>query len=262
MPKALIALGSNLGDRAAHLRTALAKLSRLPHTRLLARSAWDETPPIGGPGAQGPFLNGAVLASTSLEPRALLDELQRIESEVGRVRSERWAARTLDLDLLLVDGLELHFDRLELPHPRMHYRHFVLRPAAEVAPWMVHPESGLTLAALLDHIDRGPLEARVAAADGPMARELVERLRAVTASQGHDIAIQEYASGDETRFRGLILAVAPTGSDRRQLRRILHLPAVGPIIWLDEAGVEPMASDAWAALASAWPELTPSPGDA
>jgi hypothetical protein len=191
-----------------------------------------------------------------------LDELQRIETNVGRVRSERWAARNLDLDLLVVDGLELQSGRLELPHPRMHYRHFVLQPAAEVAPWMVHPESGSTLAALLDHIDRGSREARIAAANSTAARELVEQLRAVTAAKGHDIAIHEYASGDEIRFRGLILAVAPTGNDRRQLRRILHLPALGPIIWLDEAGLEPMASDAWAALASAWPELAPPPGGA
>ncbi len=260
MPHALIALGSNLGDRAAHLRAALAQLANLPQTRLLARSSWHETPPIGGPGAQGTFLNGAVLASSTLEPVALLDELQRIETVVGRVRSERWAARTLDLDLLMVDGVELHADRLELPHPRMHYRHFVLQPAAEVAPWMAPPGCGWTLAALANHISHGPRAVRVAAAEAETARKLAERLRTRLASMGRGIPVDEYAPGDP--LRGLILAVAPTGSDRRDMRRILHLPAVGPIVWLDEAGLEPLAGDAQAALASAWPELASPRGDA
>lgn len=262
MSYALIALGSNLGDRAAHLRAALAELAKLPRTQLLARSAWHETPPIGGPGAQGPFLNGAVLASTPLEPLALWDELQRIETHLGRVRSERWAARTLDLDLLLVDGAELHNGRLVLSHPRMHYRHFVLRPAAEIAPWMVHPESGSTIAALLDRLHRGRREVHVAAAEVATARKLAERLRTQMASAGHGMSIHELAPGEPLPIHGLILAVAPTGSDRRRLRRILHLPAVGPIVWLDETGLEQIASDAQAALASAWPELASPPGDA
>ena len=95
--------------------------------------------PIGGPAGQEPFLNAAALLETSLPPAELLARLQRIELHLGRTRETRWAARTLDLDLLLYDNLVLNTPYLTLPHPRMAFRRFVLEPAAEVAPEMAHP---------------------------------------------------------------------------------------------------------------------------
>ena len=126
MAHALIALGSNLGERAAQLTRAIDAISRLPNTQLLARSGWNPTAPVGGPTGQGAFLNAVVLASTSLDPLQLFVELQRIEIALGRVRGERWGARTLDLDLLLYEDVELHTANLTLPHPRMSFRRFVL----------------------------------------------------------------------------------------------------------------------------------------
>lgn len=110
MAHALIALGANLGDRAEQLNSALIELAGLPSSRLIRRSGWFETPPIGGPQGQSAFLNGSALLWTALAPRQLLAELQRIEEQLGRVRSERWGARVIDLDLLL-------FDQLVIEHP-------------------------------------------------------------------------------------------------------------------------------------------------
>ena len=111
MAHALVALGSNLGDRAEQLNAALGELVATRRVRvLIRRSGWFETPPIGGPAGQGAFLNGAALLWTTLAPRPLLAELQQIEEQLGRVRGERWGARVIDLDLLL-------FDQLVIEHP-------------------------------------------------------------------------------------------------------------------------------------------------
>jgi 2-amino-4-hydroxy-6-hydroxymethyldihydropteridine diphosphokinase len=156
MASCLVALGSNLGDRAEYLRRAVDALARLPSTQLAARSAWHETQPEGGPPGQGMFLNGAVLLSTTLAPEKMLAELVRIESALGRMRAEPWGPRTIDLDLLLYDGQVRQTDDLTLPHPRMALRRFVLAPAAEVAPWMLHPTTGCVIAHLLATLDATP----------------------------------------------------------------------------------------------------------
>lgn len=147
---AFVALGSNLGDRRAHLEAAFAALASLPGTHLLARSAIFETPPLGPPGQQD-YLNAAAALSTTLAPHALLDALLTIEQSRGRVRRERWGARTLDLDLLLHGQTVTHDARLTLPHPAMLQRAFVLAPLRDLAPDLV--VNGLTLThhlALLD----------------------------------------------------------------------------------------------------------------
>src|SRR5947208_955819 len=107
MPQALIGLGSNLGDRAATLSAVLDALTLVSGIEVLSRSRWFETPPVGGPAGQPAYLNGAVVVETSLAPEALFYQLQRLEAAHGRQRTERWAARTLDLDLLLYDDLVL-----------------------------------------------------------------------------------------------------------------------------------------------------------
>lgn len=153
MPTAIVSLGSNLGDRTATLDSAAAALDATPGVRVVRRSSWYETSPIGGPGFQEPFLNGAAALETSLEPEALLTELQRIENEHGRIREEHWGPRTLDVDLLTYDDVVMHTPRLTLPHPRMSYRKFVLQGVVEVAPELKHPLLDRTFSELHRHLD-------------------------------------------------------------------------------------------------------------
>jgi len=154
MASCLLGIGSNLGDRAALVERALSALAELPRATLVARSHLHETAPVGGPAAQQTFLNAAALLDTELTPFALLDQLQRIEQELGRIRAERWGARTIDLDLLLYDEFEIASTRLTLPHPRLAWRRFALAPAAEIAPEMWHPVIQWTVGQLLANLDR------------------------------------------------------------------------------------------------------------
>lgn len=128
---AYIALGSNLGDRGAHLAAARAAIAALPGTRLVAQSAVEETAPVG-PVPQGPYLNQMIAAETSLSPRALLAELQRIELAAGRVRAERWGPRTLDLDIVRFGDQNVAEPTLVIPHPQLPHRDFWRRELAEV----------------------------------------------------------------------------------------------------------------------------------
>ena len=130
---AYIALGSNLGERRAHLEAAFAALAVLPGTRLLARSALYETTPLG-PAGQQDYLNAAAAIETTLAPHALLAACLAIELTRGRVRRERWGPRTLDLDLLLHGEAVIHDEHLRLPHPAMLGRAFVLAPLCDLAP--------------------------------------------------------------------------------------------------------------------------------
>lgn len=142
-----IALGSNLGDRAAHLAFAVEQLaSHFPDLRV---SQTLETEPVGTPDLQGPYLNAAAVGTTRLEPRAVLDSLHAIEQRAGRGRPYRNAPRTLDLDLILFGDRVLEEAGLEVPHPRFRERRFVLEPLAEIAGDWRDPVTGLTISALL-----------------------------------------------------------------------------------------------------------------
>lgn len=145
---ALVAAGSNLGERGATLRAALACLGRLPRTRLLRCSSLHATPPER-PEDGGPFLNAAALLETELPPAALMAELLRLERRFGRRRDRGRGPRTLDLDLILLGSERCATRGLILPHPRFRGRRFVLAPAAEVAPGLRDPVTGHTIAALL-----------------------------------------------------------------------------------------------------------------
>jgi 2-amino-4-hydroxy-6-hydroxymethyldihydropteridine diphosphokinase len=129
--RAFVSLGSNLGDRAAALGAARAALAALPATTVLASSRIYETEPQDLPD-QPPFLNQVVCLETALAPLELLACAQRIEHDAGRVRESRFGPRTLDVDILLFQGVESEAARLTLPHPRLWQRAFVLVPLAEL----------------------------------------------------------------------------------------------------------------------------------
>ncbi|MBA2626452.1 MAG: 2-amino-4-hydroxy-6-hydroxymethyldihydropteridine diphosphokinase [Gemmatimonadales bacterium] len=126
-----VALGSNLGDRAANLAAARAALAALAGTRLIAESAVEETGPLGG-ADQPAYLNQMVLLESTLEPRPLMEALQAIELKMGRERHERWASRTLDLDIVLFGTRQVTEPDLTIPHPGLASRDFWQRELAEL----------------------------------------------------------------------------------------------------------------------------------
>lgn len=137
----VIGLGGNLGDRRATLERAVDLLRDDPALQVLAVSPFYETAPVGGP-PQGDFLNGAALVETALPPRAVLDRLLAVEQRLGRVRRERNGPRTIDLDLLWIDGESVDEPGLEVPHPRLAERAFALHPLLDVAPDASDPRTG------------------------------------------------------------------------------------------------------------------------
>ena len=147
MNTAYVALGANLGNPTAAVLAAFAALANLPESRVARCSSLYRTAPVGIL-SQPDFVNAVAVLETTLAPEALLDALLDIEARFGRVRRERNGPRTLDLDLLLYDDIEVDLPRLTLPHPRLHLRAFVLLPLAEVAPDLAIPRRG-SLAAWL-----------------------------------------------------------------------------------------------------------------
>ncbi len=147
--RVVIGLGSNVGDRRANLDAAVARLRSDRSFHVLRRSPVYETPAMGGP-PQGDYLNGAVLLVTSLPGRAILDRALAIERDLGRERSAetRWGPRTIDLDLLWIEGEAIDEEGLEVPHPRLDQRPFAVRPLIDVAPDAVDFRTGQTFASL------------------------------------------------------------------------------------------------------------------
>jgi 2-amino-4-hydroxy-6-hydroxymethyldihydropteridine diphosphokinase len=142
VPTAYIGLGSNLGDREATLRRALARMNAWPGITVDAVSRFRETDPVGYTD-QPRFVNAVAAVETDLEPRALLDALLAIERAMGRTREgPRFGPRTIDLDLLLYADRVVDEPGLRVPHPRMHERAFVLEPLAELAPGLQVPGLG------------------------------------------------------------------------------------------------------------------------
>lgn len=150
MAEAGIGLGSNLGDREAHLAGAARALARMGGTRILAASSVWQTPPVG-PAGQPDYLNACLRIETVLTPQALLEACLVIEQAHGRERRERWGPRTLDMDILWYDDLEMASDALTLPHPRLTQRAFVLAPLTEIAADVC--VSGETVSAHLSRLD-------------------------------------------------------------------------------------------------------------
>jgi 2-amino-4-hydroxy-6-hydroxymethyldihydropteridine diphosphokinase len=151
MSKAFVGIGSNLGDREAHVKSALELLAAEQGIDVVAVSELRETNPVG-PVEQGRFVNGAALLETELSPRELLGRLLTIEGRLGRVRNERFGPRTIDLDLLVYGDAVVDEPGLTVPHPRLHERRFALEPLADLAPDLVVPGSG-PISALLAKLE-------------------------------------------------------------------------------------------------------------
>ncbi|NJO46771.1 MAG: 2-amino-4-hydroxy-6-hydroxymethyldihydropteridine diphosphokinase [Oscillatoriales cyanobacterium RM1_1_9] len=143
---AAIALGSNLGDSLTIIQSALDLLNYTPNVTVQSHSHWYQTIPIGPP--QPDYINGCAILDVQTDAVSLLEILLGIEQQFGRIRQARWGPRTLDLDLLLLEDLRLTTPFLEIPHPRMRDRAFVLIPLAEIAPHWIDPVTGKTIAQL------------------------------------------------------------------------------------------------------------------
>ena len=153
MSTAYIAVGSNLGNKQSNCKKGIAALNQTPGITVTAHAKLYKTAPVDFTD-QDWFVNTAVRVATELLPRDLLRQLKRIESEIGRIQSDiRFGPRVLDLDIILYDNLVFKSDKLEIPHPRMHKRRFVLRPICDIDPFAIHPTLKKPVKTLLDSIE-------------------------------------------------------------------------------------------------------------
>ncbi len=149
---AYLGLGSNMGDRFLNLRETLRKLKNATGLKIGRTSPVYETEPVGGP-HQPKYLNMVVEIVTDLEVKKLLKVCQEIEKEMGRVRTERWGPRDIDIDILIYGDLVSSTKELTIPHPLFHEREFMLRPMADIAPDLQHPVLDLSISQLLDGVE-------------------------------------------------------------------------------------------------------------
>jgi len=268
MPRTFVALGSNLGDRQASLDRALRRLRAEPSVSLRAVSSYYETAPVGGPADQGAYLNAAAALETSLSPDQLLARLLNIETDLGRVRSERDAPRTLDLDILLYDDLIRSTPDPIIPHPRLHQRRFVLVPLAEIAADLVHPVLKKSIHALLDELPPDLDPPRLFPRVEPTSTKELAGLRAVVtgstsgigfaiarelARGGASVVVHGYRSA--TSLEQAVAAIRSLGVESRGVLADLRHPAEhnrlvaetwgeGVDIWINNAGVDLLTGDA------------------
>jgi 2-amino-4-hydroxy-6-hydroxymethyldihydropteridine diphosphokinase len=144
METAYLSIGSNMGNREELLKKAIQSLAECPDIEIDKISSIYETDPVGVTD-QPLFLNLAIKLKTSLSPRALLSKLHEVEEELERKRIRKWGPRTIDLDILLYNGVSIQTEVLEIPHPRMLERAFVLIPLSEVAPDDIYPGGSISL---------------------------------------------------------------------------------------------------------------------
>ena len=142
--RVFLGLGSNVGERQKFLNRAVEELRKVHDTRAVWASSVYETDPVGKTD-QPKFLNAALEIETALAPKELYGEVKSIEQRIGRTEGERWGPREIDIDILLYDGLVFNDEELEVPHPEMVERKFVLVPLKEIAPDLVHPINGMTV---------------------------------------------------------------------------------------------------------------------
>lgn len=157
--KVYLSIGSNMGNREEHLQTALQRLQRERTIRGIRVSDWIETEPYGYL-EQASFLNAAVELETIESPDSLLKILQKIETEGGRERTIHWGPRTIDLDIVLFGDVIMQTETLTIPHREMHLREFVLRPLAQLAPWVSHPVYHKTVSELWEQMSQNNTKGR------------------------------------------------------------------------------------------------------
>jgi 2-amino-4-hydroxy-6-hydroxymethyldihydropteridine diphosphokinase len=292
MPTCLLGLASNLGDSEATLRQAVADITALPDVQVVRHSAWYRTRPVGGPPGQAEFLNGAALIETRIAPLTLLSELQQIEARHGRVRAERWAPRTLDVDVLLYGNEVSETPMLVLPHLRMTFRRFVLEPAAEIAPKMLHPVIGWPIERLLLHLQYAKDELAIVSPSDALREQLAAQLTeqrgmrltsrprfetadhhwpplwttwlsvATKSTAGAPVGQQPpklpYAAAAFAKLSVLLDAdVAHRGADKLRWSSMVRQPGRGPTLRLQTSDRAEIETDVLAAMDAVWPDLGP-----
>ena len=148
---AYIGIGSNLGDKLDQCEKAISEILKVDHHKLLAKSSFFKTQPVGYT-SQDWFVNGVIKIETDLEPFDLFRILKAIESRLGRLKTFRWGPRSIDLDILFFGETEIQTEELQIPHPLIHERQFVLIPLAEIDPGLIHPVLRKTVQELLENL--------------------------------------------------------------------------------------------------------------
>lgn len=151
MTTVYIGIGSNLGDRQKNCLQAVERMDRMSGCRMMGCSDWFLTKPVGVKDQEW-YVNGVASLTTDISPQDLLKRLLKIEADMGRIRKERWGPRNIDLDILLYGQEIIHESDVNIPHPRMYLRRFVLEPMNQLAPDLIHPELRLTMKALLEKL--------------------------------------------------------------------------------------------------------------
>jgi 2-amino-4-hydroxy-6-hydroxymethyldihydropteridine diphosphokinase len=288
MPTCLLGLGSNVGDSEATLQKAVAEITALPNLQVVRHSTWHRSRAVGGPAGQAEYVNGAAIVETTIAPLTLLAELQQIETRLGRVRGERWGPRTLDIDVLLYGSEVSETAMLTLPHPRMTFRRFVLEPAVEIAPKMLHPVIGWPIERLLMHLEKASeLVAIVSPSDAvreQVAKAAVDRCGAVAAKRptfdtvehhwpslwttwlqmptrasrkpdaaGAQTPVLPYAAAAFPKLSILLDAdVARRGADKLRWSTLVRQPGRGPTLRLQSSDLPEIETEVLAAVDAAW----------
>ncbi len=204
MVQAAVAIGGNLGDVPATIEAACAELARHEAITELRRSGLFRSAPMGEAAGET-FWNAACVFETSLDPHALLAELQRVENLSGRTRDVRWGPRTLDLDLILYGDQVIASDTLTVPHPHFWYRGFVLEPLAELIPEVVAPGFSLTVRELAERLRRRPLRLGIGGeSDEAVARRVVSEF---SETQGERVELVMFSSTLDLEREGPSVAV-------------------------------------------------------
>lgn len=286
MPACLLGLGSNLGDSEATLRTAVGEITALPDVQVVRSSEWHRTKSVGGPPDQPDYVNGAALVESTVPPLRFLAELQQIEKRHGRTRDERWAPRTLDIDVLLYGSDVSETPMLTLPHPRMTFRKFVLEPAVEIAPKMLHPTIGWHIERLLLHLEHASNQVALVTPSDDLRQWLVTLLAArvgvrqidrptfATANQiwpplwttwlevpaaAAAQAVEQkpalpYAAAAFPKLSVLIDAdIAHRGADKLQWSTLVRQPGRGPTLRLQTVDRPEIEAEVFAAVKAVWP---------
>lgn len=288
MPICLLGLGSNVGDCEATLQKAIADITALPDLVVVRHSTWHRSQAVGGPAGQAEYVNGAAVVETKTAPLSLLAELQQIETRFGRERGERWGPRTLDIDVLLYGSDVAETAMLSLPHPRMTFRRFVLEPAAEIAPKMLHPVIGWPIERLRLHLEKASDLVAIVSPSDPIreqvAKTLADRCGAKAAARPafdtaeHHwpslwttwLAVPARASNSQATATPQVAAlpysaaafpklsilldadVAHRGADKLRWSTLVRQPGRGPTLRLQTSDPQEIEAEVLAAVDAAW----------